>query len=213
MMKANYIHPICLVGKRLLDIFGAAIGLSLTLPLFPIIAIIIKVDSRGPVFFRQERVGRIWKTHKEHFFMIKFRTMVQEAESQTGEVWATKNDPRITSVGNFLRKTRLDELPQFLNVLAGDMSLIGPRPERPGISDDLEEEIPFYLERTYGVTPGITGLAQVNQGYDETLDDVRSKLAYDLAYSVSLHNPKQWILMDISIAFKTVMVMILGRGQ
>ena len=139
--------------------------------------------------------------------------MRSDAEAKTGPVWAQKNDPRLTKVGIFLRKTRLDELPQFINVIQGDMSLIGPRPERPIISDKLETDIPFYTERTYGVMPGITGLAQVNQGYDEDLEDVRSKLAYDFAYSLSLTKPMQWLAMDTKIIFKTIMVMVLGRGQ
>jgi len=213
MNNHNYIHPVTNIGKRSLDIIGATIGFLLAMPILPIIILFIKLDSPGPVLFRQTRVGRIWPDRIEHFEMIKFRTMRQDAEQKTGAVWASKNDPRITKVGNFLRKTRLDEIPQFINVLKGDMSLIGPRPERPTISTDLEDHIPFYLERTYGVTPGITGLAQVNQGYDETIEDVRSKLAYDLAYSLSLSKPVSWLSMDISIVVKTVLVMVLGRGR
>lgn len=213
MTKTNYIHPNITTGKRAFDIIGASIGLLLTLPLFPFIAVAIKASSPGPIFFKQLRVGRIWSDHIELLYMIKFRTMRVDAETKSGPVWAQKNDPRLTKVGSFLRKTRLDELPQFINVLRGEMSLVGPRPERPGICDKLEHAIPFYIERTYGVTPGITGLSQVNQGYDQTLDDVRSKLAYDLAYSLALSEPKRWLKMELNIIFKTISVMVLGRGQ
>ena len=139
--------------------------------------------------------------------------MQSNAESETGAVWAKKQDVRITAVGGFLRKTRLDELPQFFNVLAGEMSLIGPRPERPGFYQKLENAIPYFAERTYGVTPGITGLAQVNQGYDTCIDDVRSKVSFDHSYALSLASPISWIKMDIYIVFRTLVVMVTGRGQ
>ena len=145
--------------------------------------------------------------------MIKFRTMVQDAEKLSGATWATKADPRITRVGRFLRKTRLDELPQFINVIRGEMSLIGPRPERPGFYRKLENEIPFFAERTYGVAPGITGLAQVNQGYDTCIEDVRSKVGYDHRYALALDNPLNWLRMDFGIMIRTVGIMITGRGQ
>ena len=212
-MQQEFIHPTTKRMKRAMDILGALIGLSLTFWLFPLIALAIKFDSPGPVLFRQTRVGRIWPDRMEIFEMMKFRSMCNDAEKGTGAVWATKGDPRVTRVGKFLRKTRLDELPQFLNVLKGDMSLIGPRPERPCISDNLENDIPFYKERTYGVTPGITGLAQIYQGYDETLDDVRSKLGYDLAYSLTLNRPAAWLMTDLKIVFLTIWIMITGRGQ
>ena len=212
-MNTPYIHPSVITAKRIFDIVGAGVGLLLTLPLFPLIALAIKLTSPGPVLFRQLRVGRMWPDHTELLYMIKFRSMRVDAESSSGPVWAQKNDPRLTAIGIFLRKTRLDELPQFINVLKGEMSLIGPRPERPGICDKLEMAIPFYIERTYGVAPGITGLAQVNQGYDASLDDVKSKLAYDLAYSLALSHPRHWLLMDMGIALRTVSVMVLRRGQ
>jgi len=145
--------------------------------------------------------------------MIKFRTMRSDAELKSGAVWATKSDPRITRVGHLLRKTRLDELPQFINVLRGEMSLIGPRPERPGFYHKLEIEIPFFADRTYGVMPGITGLAQVNQGYDTSIEDVRSKVGFDHRYALALDNPLSWIKMDLDITLRTVMVMLMGRGQ
>jgi len=165
------------------------------------------------VFFRQLRIGRSHASHTELFFMIKFRTMRADAEAGTGPVWCGKADSRITRSGNFLRKTRLDELPQFLNVLKGEMSLIGPRPERPGIANRLEDAVPFFIERTYEIAPGITGLAQVNQGYDESLDDVRSKLAFDLAYSVTLLHPWRWLLQDMQIIGKTVVIMVGKKGR
>jgi lipopolysaccharide/colanic/teichoic acid biosynthesis glycosyltransferase len=145
--------------------------------------------------------------------MIKFRTMRQDAEKRTGAVWAQKEDPRITRVGRILRKTRLDELPQLWNVLRGDMSLIGPRPERPGFYQRLERAIPYFAERTYGLRPGITGLAQVLQGYDRDIEDVRSKVSYDHAYAITLVSPKAWMAMDGEILWRTVGVMFGMRGQ
>ena len=128
-------------------------------------------------------------------------------------MWAKKDDPRITRVGRFLRKTRLDEIPQLFNVLCGDMSVIGPRPERPGICNKLEDAIPLYIERTYGVRPGITGLAQVYQGYDETIEDVRSKVAYDHAYALSLSRLTSWLTMDGEILWQTAGVVLGARGR
>ena len=139
--------------------------------------------------------------------------MVNDAEKLTGAVWAGKNDARITRVGKFLRLTRLDELPQMINVLRGDMSLVGPRPERPEICGRLEPQIPFFSERTCYIKPGITGLAQVNQGYDACIDDVKSKVLYDHSYALSLHSMLGWIRMDLSVLARTFMVMVLGRGQ
>jgi len=212
-MQTSFIHPIINFIKRATDILGSTIGLLLSLPFIPFLILLIKSTSPGPVIYKQQRVGRIWEDRVELFNMYKFRSMRNDAEKKTGAMWATENDPRMTAIGQFMRKTRLDEIPQFINVLKGDMSLIGPRPERPVIADDLEIDIPFYKERTYGVTPGITGLAQVNQGYDSCLDDVRNKLNYDLAYSLSLRNPIDWIRMESRIVFQTLWVMICGRGQ
>jgi lipopolysaccharide/colanic/teichoic acid biosynthesis glycosyltransferase len=212
-LDESYIHPITRIGKRTLDVTCALIGLALTLPFYPIIILAIKLDSPGPAFFRQLRVGRCWPHMTELFMMIKFRTMRTDAEAKTGAVWASKNDPRITRLGNFLRKTRIDELPQLFNVLAGEMSLIGPRPERPGIFRKLENAIPFYSERTYGVAPGITGLAQINLGYDETIEDVRAKVGYDHAYALALSHPYTWLRADLHIMALTVGVMFGRRGQ
>lgn len=209
----DYVHPIARHGKRLFDLCGASLGLLLLLPLFVPIALAIRLDSPGPVFFRQLRIGRSRPDRVELFYMIKFRSMRSDAEALSGPVWAQRDDLRITRVGRFLRRSRLDELPQLFNVLRGEMSLIGPRPERPGITWRLEQAIPFFVERTYGVTPGITGLAQINQGYDESLDDVRGKLAYDLAYSLQLGHPWRWLPTDLLIAWRTLSVMCCGRGR
>lgn len=200
-------------AKRGVDIVGALVGLALCLPLFPLIALAIKLESPGPVFFRQLRIGAMREDRTELFEMIKFRSMRQDAEAGTGAVWAAKNDPRVTRVGRFIRKTRLDELPQFLNVLLGDMSLIGPRPERPGFYQKLERAIPYFAERTMGLRPGITGLAQVRQGYDETLDDVRNKVSYDHAYALRLSSPGSWLKTDVTIVWETLAVMGFGRGR
>ena len=209
----NYQSNVVAIGKRTVDILGASAGLLLTAPLFPLIAVAIKLESPGPVFFRQLRIGAARENRTELFEMIKFRSMRQDAEAGTGAVWASKNDPRITRIGQFLRKTRLDELPQFINVLRGDMSLIGPRPERPGFYQKLETEIPFFAERTVGLRPGITGLAQVKQGYDETIDDVRNKVCFDHAYALRLRRPLGWLKTDIGIAWETIAVMAFGRGR
>ncbi|MCB1772193.1 MAG: sugar transferase [Gammaproteobacteria bacterium] len=206
-------NPVTARAKRSFDIGFASLGLLATLPLFPLIALAIKLDSPGPVLFRQLRIGRARSDRTLLFEMIKFRTMRVDSEKQTGAVWATRGDSRITRVGLLLRKTRLDELPQLVNVLKGDMSLIGPRPERPGFYRRLEHAIPYFAERTYGVTPGITGLAQINQGYDTCLDDVRSKLGYDHRYALALADPRAWLLMDLHIAWRTIWVMLTGRGQ
>jgi len=206
-------NPVTGRAKRAFDFALASLALLMAAPLFPLIALLIKLDSPGPVLFRQLRIGRARSDRTLLFEMIKFRTMRVDAEQQTGAVWATRQDSRVTRVGRFLRKTRLDELPQLINVLKGDMSLIGPRPERPGFYRRLEHEIPYFAERTYGVTPGITGLAQVNQGYDTCLDDVRSKLGYDHRYALALADPKSWLAMDCHIAWRTVWVMLTGRGQ
>ena len=207
------IDPLTSHYKRGFDLLLTPLGLLLTLPLYPLIALAIKLDSPGPIFFSQLRIGKSMPNRVELFWMIKFRTMRSDAELKSGAVWATKSDPRITRAGHLLRKTRLDELPQFINVLRGEMSLIGPRPERPGFYHKLEIEIPFFADRTYGVMPGITGLAQVNQGYDTSIEDVRSKVGFDHRYALALDNPLSWIKMDLDITLRTVMVMLMGRGQ
>jgi lipopolysaccharide/colanic/teichoic acid biosynthesis glycosyltransferase len=209
----NYMPFPVLVLKRCMDISISLLALCLCLPLLPIIAVLIIFTSPGPVIFRQLRIGQANSNRTEIFWMYKFRTMRLDAEVASGAVWATKNDPRVTVLGRFLRKTRLDELPQLFNVLVGDMSLIGPRPERPGFYQKLEIAIPYFAERTWGLKPGITGLAQVNQGYDRDLNDVRNKVAFDHAYALRLGNLKSWILCDLQIVCKTFIVMVCGRGQ
>lgn len=213
-MKDNsFINPNITVIKRSIDLVFSLVCLTISLPLLMLIALLIKLSSKGGIFYCQLRVGKKKNGKVRHFKMIKFRTMVEDAEASSGAVWATSNDNRLTKIGKLLRKTRLDELPQFINVIKGDMSLIGPRPERPEIVVNLEKEIPFYSERTYDMTPGITGLAQVYQGYDTCIDDVKNKIAYDFAYSLSLTKFHHWILMDLKIIFKTMAIMVLGRGQ
>ncbi|WP_019026228.1 sugar transferase [Colwellia piezophila] len=208
MKHHSFVHPSITLLKRAIDLTFSIFCLLLTLPLLVIIALAIKLSSSGDILYCQIRVGKV-----KNFNMIKFRTMVNDAEASSGAVWASSNDSRLTCVGRLLRKTRLDELPQFINVIKGEMSLIGPRPERPEIVINLEKYIPFYSERTFEMTPGITGLAQVNQGYDTCIDDVRSKIAYDFAYSLSLTKLHRWLLMDLQIIFKTIVIMVLGRGQ
>lgn len=201
------------IAKRLFDFFGALLALIALTPIMPFIAIAIKLSSPGPIFYKQLRVGKSTPDRMLFFDIIKFRTMYQDAEQRTGAVWATENDPRITPVGRFLRKTRLDEIPQLFNVLRGDMSLIGPRPERPSFYNKLEQAIPYFADRTYGVMPGITGLAQVNQGYDTCIDDVRRKVGFDHSYALSLRSLRSWVAMDIDIITRTIVVMFDGRGR
>lgn len=209
----TYIPTNVLRMKRAMDITVALLGLLICLLILPFIGIVIYLSSPGPILFKQLRIGHTDNQKTEIFWMYKFRTMALNAEEKTGAVWATEADPRITSVGRILRKTRLDELPQLYNVLRGDMSLIGPRPERPGFYQKLETAIPFFAERTWGLKPGITGLAQVNQGYDRDIEDVRNKVAFDHAYALSLGGFVSWLKCDLEIAFKTLWVMVCGRGQ
>jgi len=163
--------------KRITDILLAAVGLCLALPMHALIAVLTKLDSYGPVFLRQERVGENGRI----FTLYKFRTMVQDAEKETGPVWAQDTDPRTTRLGKILRRTGLDEIPQMFNVLIGDMSFVGPRPERPHFVAELQEKIPYYSQRLV-VKPGITGWAQVRYGYGATVEDAIEKLQFDLYY-------------------------------
>lgn len=231
--------------KRLIDLAGAGTGLALTWPLMIPIAIAVRLDSPGPIIFKQVRSGplkdgddgkHVWST----FEIYKFRTMRQDAEKGTGAVLATKGDPRITRVGGFLRKTRLDELPQFWNVLKGDMSLVGPRPERPELLEALAQAIPYFEERTRGIKPGLTGLAQVSLGYSgnadpnseagkvfaslanpfgieeaegAVADDMRNKLMFDLAYAAALEDFWSYLRMELHILVKTPLIMVLSRGH
>jgi len=189
--------------KRMLDIVFAVLFLLLLLPVMLITAVLIKLDSRGPVLFNQQRVGRNGKP----FTIYKFRTMIKDAEKYTGPVWAEKSDPRITRMGRFMRRVRLDEFPQCINVLKGDMSLVGPRPERPYFVEKLKEEYPYYTRRLK-VQPGITGWAQVKGEYDTSIENVREKLQYDLYYIENMS-----LRMDIRIMLYTVFVMLRFKGQ
>lgn len=199
--------------KRVVDILGASIGLLLLTPLMIIVSILIKFTSKGPVLFKQLRVGESNDDFVALFHVLKFRSMVVDAELKSGAVWASKDDPRITPIGRFMRKTRIDELPQLWNVLMGDMSLIGPRPERPIFYAKLEEDIPYFSQRTYGIKPGISGLAQVMNGYDETIDDARNKIGWDYAYMLSTSSASSWCKMEIDILIKTFVVIFTGKGQ
>ncbi len=189
--------------KRVMDIVLSLLLLILTAPVTIVTSILLKLDSPGPVFYRQERSGLNGKP----FRILKFRTMYTDAEKHTGPVWSTKDDPRITRVGKFVRKVRLDEIPQAYNVLKGDMSFVGPRPERPFFVEKLSKEIPLY-KRRLKVRPGITGWAQVKHKYDETIDDVKVKLRYDLFYIENMS-----LRMDFKIIFKTVFVVFFGKGH
>lgn len=180
----------------------AAIGLLVAAPIMAIVAVLVKLTSPGPALYRQERVG----LNGVPFTIFKFRSMRQDAEANTGAVWATKDDPRITKFGKFIRKTRLDELPQLFNVIRGEMSIVGPRPERPEFVRQLSEKIPFYRQRHF-VKPGVTGWAQINHKYGDTIEDTITKLEYDLYYIKNL-TPA----LDFYIIFHTVKVMLLSRG-
>jgi exopolysaccharide biosynthesis polyprenyl glycosylphosphotransferase len=190
--------------RQLMDSICSLSLMLMFMPLFSMTALLIKLNSNGPVLYSQERVGLDGRI----FRIFKFRTMFMDAEKLSGPVLASKNDPRITGIGRILRKARIDEIPQLINVLIGDMSFIGPRPERPYFVEKYRQEIPMYKNRLR-IKPGITGLAQVTTGYDEDLDDVRKKLSYDLEY---LEN-KNSLKMNLSIILKTVMVVLTGKGH
>ncbi|MBL8604378.1 MAG: sugar transferase [Myxococcales bacterium] len=231
------------VVKRAIDVVGASVGLAVTAPFFPLLAAVVYLDNPGPIFYSQVRVGRT--DHGTQidalptFKMWKFRSMRVDAEKGKAQL-AGKNDDRITRVGRVLRKTRLDELPQFWNVLRGDMSIVGPRPERPELVQTLSAVIPMFEERTRDLRPGITGLAQVSLDYlgripddsqiahlrdtlvnpfklegveDSIADDMRTKLLYDLAYAMRLEDFGTFLKTDLEVMFKTPLVMLGARGR
>ena len=189
--------------KRLIDLLVSLLVLGVGLPVWLVIGLLIRMTSPGPAIYRQRRVGQ----HGRPFTMYKYRTMHDGAETHTGPVWAQANDPRYTPLGRWLRKTRLDEVPQFWNVLKGELSLVGPRPERPYFVEKLSGEIPLY-NRRHRVKPGITGWAQVKWRYDQSLDDVRQKVKYDLFYIENVN-----LRMDFKILFRTIRTALLGKGQ
>ncbi|NCO23232.1 sugar transferase [Candidatus Kuenenbacteria bacterium] len=188
--------------KRVMDIMLSCVFLIITLPLIPLIYLITRLTSKGPGFFMQQRTGKNGKK----FMAVKFRTMYQNAESH-GPQWAQKNDPRVTSIGRILRKIRIDEIPQLINILRGEMSFIGPRPERPEFIGQLKESIPFYETRLL-VKPGLTGWAQINFPYGATEADALEKLQYDLYYIKN-----RSFALDLSILLKTIKTVISGGGQ
>lgn len=205
--------------SRALNVVVAAVALVLMLPVMLLVALAVRLTSKGPILYSQVRVGvdRRFRSHTTYdrrgydhggrlFRMYKFRTMRVDAEADGKAVWAQKSDPRTTSVGKFLRRTRLDELPQLYNVLRGDMNIVGPRPERPSIFAQLREDIPRYQQRQR-VKPGITGWAQINQSYDSCLDDVRNKVNYDLEYV-----RRQSLAHDLRIMSMTLPVMLFRKG-
>ena len=234
------------ITKRLIDLTAAVAGLALTAPLYPLIGLAIRLDSRGPLFYRQRRAGRLLHAEPRlgsfkfvEFEMFKFRTMRTDAEKSSGAVLAIADDPRVTRVGRILRKTRLDELPQFWNVLRGDMSLVGPRPERPELINNLALAIPYFEERMRNVKPGITGLAQVSLGYsgqpredsaiaafreqltnpfklegaeNADADHMRIKLLFDLAYVASMERFSSFVFTELSVIARTPLVMLRGSG-
>ena len=241
--------PTVRVTKRVIDVVASALGLAVAAPLGALITAAIYADSPGPILYRQRRAGMllgfatrdgVTRPRFVEFTMWKFRTMRPDAEQMTGPILATEDDPRITRVGKILRKTRLDELPQLWNVLRGDMSVVGPRPERPELLENLALAIPFFEERMRDVKPGITGLAQVSLGYsgrppdgaevlafkealmnpfkiDEAdgseADDMRMKMLFDLAYVAALESLPTFLRMELGVLVRTPMVMLLGLGR
>jgi lipopolysaccharide/colanic/teichoic acid biosynthesis glycosyltransferase len=239
------------VVKRLIDVAGSLLGLAITAPFFPLIAAAVYLDSPGSIFIRQRRAGQLVRTSDDssakegasprfrEFSMLKFRSMRPDAEELTGPILASEDDPRVTRVGRFLRKTRIDEVPQFINVFLGDMSIVGPRPERPELAEQLAHAIPYFEERMRDVKPGITGLAQVTLGYsgkpppgseldlfeqdltnpfkvdgaeDALADHMRMKLLYDLAYTAAMEDLRTFVQLEASVLFRTPLVMLRGGG-
>ncbi|MGN6798399.1 MAG: sugar transferase, partial [Gaiellaceae bacterium] len=196
-----YQRPYSRFAKRAFDLFFAGLGLLITAPLFPLIALMIRLTG-GPVFYRQTRLGE----HGHPFTILKFRSMRTDAET-FGAVWASESDPRITTIGRVLRKSRLDELPQLINVIRGDMSIVGPRPERPEFLDMLEGSVPFWVRR-HLLRPGITGWAQLQAGYAADSNATEEKLAHDLWYL-----RHQSLMIDLMICVRTLPALLLGTGR
>ena len=188
--------------KRVLDLAAGAIGLAISMPIMILVAVVVRLESKGPIIFRQTRVGRMGKC----FEVLKFRSMSNDAEKTNGAQWASENDPRVTRIGRFLRKYRLDELPQFVNVIRGEMSFVGPRPERPCFVEELRKTIPYYDER-HSVRPGLTGWAQVQYAYGSSIEDAFNKLEYDLFYLQNMS-----VMFDCAIVFKTCRIVLGGLG-
>jgi sugar transferase (PEP-CTERM system associated) len=189
-------------AKRVFDIAASLILLAFSLPVLVFAAIAVRLDSTGPILYRQERVGM----NGEPFMLLKFRSMRSDAEKDGMPRWAAEEDPRITRVGQFIRMTRIDELPQIFNVLAGDMSFIGPRPERPFFVEELSAKIPYYSAR-HGVKPGISGWAQLNYPYGASIEDAREKLQYDLYYIKNYS-----LFLDFSVMLQTARVILWPQG-
>jgi len=189
--------------QKAFDLCAATAGLVLLLPLHATLFVMVLLFDGRPVFFLQTRLGK----DEKPFRLIKFRTMVRDAEKETGRTWTGENDPRVTRLGRVLRRFRLDELPQFINVLAGDMSVIGPRPERPEFVRDLKEKIPYYSYR-FAVKPGITGWAQVSYRYGASEEDALEKLQYELYYM-----KKRSLVLDLLILLKTVHTVLFKPGR
>lgn len=188
--------------KRLIDIIASLFLIVFLSPLLILTVLLIKLDSKGPILFSQDRVGQ----NKREYMMYKFRSMVENAEQKSGPVWAKSNDDRITRVGRVIRKFRIDELPQLWNVLTGNMSMVGPRPERKHFTDQLEQSIPYYAER-FTVKPGLTGWAQVCYDYGATVEDAIEKLNYELFYIKNMS-----IMIDLVIILRTIKTVLFGRG-
>lgn len=204
----SYIPPEVRLAKRALDIIGGLAATILLAPLMLLIALAVKLDSPGPILYFQQRIGYAANDKVYYFQIIKYRTMRVGAEDETGAVLASEDDSRITRLGRILRNTRLDEIPQFWQVITGQLSIVGPRPERPELAMELEDEYPLFSERTQFVKPGITGLAQINMSYRDCADDIATKMAYDFAYALSLSTFRSWLVMDIKIIIRTVFLFL-----